>query len=69
MPKCGLCGGEAPRLPSITEDGKCDLCGKKAKLADTPTESEKKDACQSGKDRPTCGLTPSLWQVRSKERE
>ncbi|MGA8831533.1 MAG: hypothetical protein ACLQT6_03050 [Desulfomonilaceae bacterium] len=51
MPKCGLCGGQAPRLPSITEDGKCDLCGKKAKLADQPTETEKKESGQSCKDQ------------------
>lgn len=28
MVKCGICGGEAPKQPCITEDGKCDLCGK-----------------------------------------
>ena len=33
MPKCGICGGEAPKQPCITEDGKCDLCGKKVVLA------------------------------------
>ncbi len=49
MPKCGLCGGEAPRLPSITEDGKCDLCGKKVKLDESPTQPEKKDSGASGK--------------------
>lgn len=51
MPKCGLCGGEAPRLPSITEDGKCDLCGKKAKLAEEAGEVEKKQSgqCCQGK--------------------
>ncbi len=54
MPKCGLCGGEAPRLPSITEDGKCDLCGKKAKLAEEPTEVKKKDSGQGCKDRSGC---------------
>ena len=42
MPKCGLCGGEAPRLPSITEEGTCDMCGKKAQLVDAGTESKKK---------------------------
>jgi phosphoribosylaminoimidazole (AIR) synthetase len=39
MPKCGICGGEAPRQPCITEEGKCDLCGKKVGLA----EEEKKE--------------------------
>lgn len=28
MPTCGICGGDAPRLPTVTEDGKCDLCHK-----------------------------------------
>lgn len=37
MPKCGICGGDAPKQPCITEDGKCDLCGKKVVL-----EEEKK---------------------------
>jgi hypothetical protein len=32
MPKCGLCGGEAPKQPCITEDGKCDLCGREVVL-------------------------------------
>ncbi len=41
MPKCGLCGGEAPRLPSITEEGNCDLCGKKATLADEAKQGDK----------------------------
>jgi len=34
MAKCGICGGEAPRQPSITEEGHCDLCGKKVVLAE-----------------------------------
>jgi phosphoribosylaminoimidazole (AIR) synthetase len=34
MVKCGICGGEAPRQPCITEEGTCDLCGKKVMLAD-----------------------------------
>lgn len=38
MVKCGVCGGDAPRQPSVTEEGKCDLCGKKFILA----EEEKK---------------------------
>ncbi|MDY6908475.1 MAG: hypothetical protein SWC40_00740 [Thermodesulfobacteriota bacterium] len=42
MPKCGICGGEAPRQPCITEDGKCDLCGKKVMPAEE-TKGEKKD--------------------------
>lgn len=41
MPKCGICGGEAPKQPSITGEGKCDLCGKKVKLADEPKAPEK----------------------------
>lgn len=28
MPKCGICGGEAPRQPKVTDDGRCDLCQK-----------------------------------------
>ena len=34
MVKCGICGGEAPRQPSITEEGTCDLCGKKVMLVE-----------------------------------
>ncbi len=34
MVKCGICGGEAPRQPGITEEGTCDLCGKKVMLAE-----------------------------------
>jgi phosphoribosylaminoimidazole (AIR) synthetase len=34
MVKCGICGGEAPRQPGITDEGTCDLCGKKVMLAD-----------------------------------
>jgi len=34
MPKCGICGGEAPKQPCITEDGKCDLCDRKVALAE-----------------------------------
>ena len=54
MPKCGLCGGEAPRLPSITEDGKCDLCGKKAKLAEEPAEAQEKASKQGCGTRQCC---------------
>lgn len=44
MPKCGLCGGDAPKQPCITEDDRCDLCGKKAVLAEEQKdEKEKKD--------------------------
>ena len=32
MPKCGICAGEAPKQPCITEDGKCDLCGREVVL-------------------------------------
>jgi phosphoribosylaminoimidazole (AIR) synthetase len=42
MPKCGICGGEAPKQPCITEDGKCDLCGKKVALAEKEEEEQKK---------------------------
>jgi phosphoribosylaminoimidazole (AIR) synthetase len=38
MPECGICGGEAPRQPCITEEGKCDLCGKKVVLAEEQEE-------------------------------
>ena len=38
MVKCGICGGEAPKQPCITEDGKCDLCGKEVMLKE---EAEK----------------------------
>lgn len=44
MPKCELCGGEAPQQPCITEDGKCDLCdlcGRQATLADKPAPAPK----------------------------
>lgn len=41
MPKCGICGGEAPKQPCITEDGKCDLCGKKVKLAEEENQKKK----------------------------
>ena len=34
MVKCGICGGEAPRQPCITEEGTCDLCGKEVMLVD-----------------------------------
>ena len=32
MPKCGICGGDAPKQPFITEDGNCDLCERKVVL-------------------------------------
>jgi DNA-directed RNA polymerase subunit RPC12/RpoP len=38
--KCGICGGEAPRQPSITEEGNCDLCGKKVMLAEECKEKQ-----------------------------
>jgi hypothetical protein len=34
MVKCGICGGEAPRQPCITEEGTCDFCGKEVILVD-----------------------------------
>jgi len=50
MAKCGLCGGEAPRQPCITTDGRCDLCGKKAVLAEDKPVSEKEAAATRNKD-------------------
>ena len=41
MPKCGICGGDAPKQPCITEDGKCDLCQKEVVLKEKK-EKEKK---------------------------
>ena len=32
--KCGICGGDVPKQPSITKDGKCDACHKKLVLAE-----------------------------------
>jgi hypothetical protein len=32
MEKCGICGGDVPKQPSITKDGKCDACHKKLEL-------------------------------------
>jgi len=40
MAKCGICGGEAPRQPCITEDGKCDLCGREVVLKEGPKEEK-----------------------------
>lgn len=40
MPKCGLCGGDAPKQPCITEDGKCTVCGRPAKLAEDKDEKK-----------------------------
>jgi hypothetical protein len=34
MVKCGICEGEAPKQPSITEEGTCNICGKKVTLAE-----------------------------------
>ncbi|MGB9927779.1 MAG: hypothetical protein ACPK85_05175 [Methanosarcina sp.] len=39
MVKCGICGGEAPKQPCITEQGACDICGKKVKLAEESQQS------------------------------
>lgn len=38
MVKCGICGGEAPRQPCITEQGTCNICNKKVKLAEGESE-------------------------------
>jgi hypothetical protein len=32
MEKCGICGGDVPKQPSITKDGKCDACHKKLEV-------------------------------------
>jgi len=32
MEKCGVCGGDVPKQPSITKDGKCDACHKKLEV-------------------------------------
>lgn len=40
MPKCGICGGEAPKQPCITEKGECDLCGRKVKLAEEDKDED-----------------------------
>jgi rRNA maturation endonuclease Nob1 len=40
--KCGICGGDAPRQPSITEEGTCDLCGKKVMLAEDCLQKKEK---------------------------
>ncbi|WP_268921604.1 hypothetical protein [Methanolobus halotolerans] len=37
MVKCGICGGDVPQQPRVTDEGKCDQCGKQLELA----ESEK----------------------------
>jgi phosphoribosylaminoimidazole (AIR) synthetase len=34
MVKCAICGGEAPKQPCVTDEGKCDLCGKKLGLVE-----------------------------------
>jgi hypothetical protein len=66
MPKCGLCGGDAPRLPSITEEGTCDMCGKKAHLADAAYRMRRRKSparavrIRHGADR------PGLWCLTSR---
>jgi hypothetical protein len=42
MPKCGICGGDAPKQPCITEDGKCDLCGRKVVLEEEKKKEKKR---------------------------
>lgn len=42
MPKCGICGGDAPKQPCITEEGKCDLCQKEVILKKKKEKEEKK---------------------------
>ena len=41
MVKCGIYGGEAPKQPCITEDGKCDLCGKEVILKEEAEKDKK----------------------------
>ena len=43
MPKCGICGGAAPKQPCIPEDGRCDLCGRKVVLAEESKEKSEKE--------------------------
>ena len=54
MVKCGICGGEAPKQPCITEDGKCDLCGKKVILAEEQEEGSEQplleNICKGNRD-------------------
>lgn len=40
MPKCGICGGDAPKQPCITEDGKCNLCGREVTLAENKDQDK-----------------------------
>ena len=40
MPTCGICGGETPKQPCITEDGKCDLCNREVVLKEDKEEEE-----------------------------
>ena len=43
MPECGICGGDAPKQPCVTEDGKCDVCGKELILAEDEEDEEEED--------------------------
>ena len=47
MVKCGICGGEAPKQPCITEEGNCDICGKKVMLAEQSKEKDKVNKCKT----------------------
>jgi len=58
MPKCSICGGEAPRQPCITEDGKCDLCDKEVMLAEAA--KKKKRRLKSNLERAGQRLTAKL---------
>ncbi len=41
MPKCGICGGEAPKQPCITENGKGDIGREKVGLAEEVKKKKK----------------------------
>ena len=41
MPKYGICGGEAPKQPCITEDGKSDLRGREVVLKEEKEDKKK----------------------------
>ena len=41
MPKCGICGGDAPKQPCITAEGKCDFRGKKVVLEEEKKKEKK----------------------------
>lgn len=42
MGKCGICGGEVPKRPCITDDGRCDACHRELILKETPERAQGK---------------------------